>query len=163
MFSVTVPLAGAARTTWRPRPKASEGREFAGRTILVADDNEPVRRAMARILRDRGATVLEAATAEQALAVVGEAPSGPDGAVIDFNLENGTDGLALAERLTAVLGRSVPAVIVTGASDGTVHLRLAESGRPWLSKPVDPERLLAALLQAAAGARQHSVCGLNER
>jgi DNA-binding response OmpR family regulator len=43
------------------------------------------------------------------------------------------------------LDRSIPAIILSGGTDSATLAALAKSGRPWLTKPADPELIVATL------------------
>ena len=68
-FDVLLPSAAgrAAAFPADPAPEEARGR---GETVLVVDDEEPVRRALARILAGRGFTVVEAESGDSALAAL---------------------------------------------------------------------------------------------
>jgi DNA-binding response OmpR family regulator len=65
--------------------------------------------------------------------------------VLDFDLRGPETGLEFVARISRKLGRSIPAVILSGATDSTTLASLARSGRPWLTKPTDPELIVATL------------------
>lgn len=52
--------------------KAETGAEFRGLRVLVADDSDPMRRSICRIMRDRGDEVTERTCGQDALEVVQE-------------------------------------------------------------------------------------------
>ena len=84
-----------------------------------------------------------AATVDRAVALIGEGR--PDVAVLDLNLR-GQSGLPVA---TALTGRGVPFVVVSGYSE--TQLPAPELSRaPRLSKPVDHRRLLGELTRLLA-------------
>jgi CheY-like chemotaxis protein len=70
-------------------------------TILVADDDAPIRRLIATSLRAAGHTVLEAATADEAL---GQAREAPDLLIADLVMPS-LGGLELATMLRSKLPR----------------------------------------------------------
>ena len=92
-----------------------------------------------------------------------ELTAGASVAVLDLELGGadhaaGADALVLLEQIEASLMRPIDAVIVTGSGQIAAHRRLQHSGRPWLTKPCDPERLVGAILvvQGRAGKRAAS-------
>jgi len=70
-------------------------------TILVADDDDAVRRLVARLLRDNGYRVLSAANGDEALA---HAEAAPDLLIADLVMPP-SGGLELAEKLRAHVPR----------------------------------------------------------
>jgi FixJ family two-component response regulator len=113
--------------------------------ILVVDDDASVCRALARLLRSFGFEVTTFGSPAELLA----AGPPPDALclVADVRMPEMT-GVELCEHLRAT-GRDLPTVFVT--AHGTEDLRsLVLQGAPVLQKPVDAERLVAAI----AGVRQ---------
>jgi DNA-binding response OmpR family regulator len=68
-----------------------------------------------------------------------------DAAVLDFDLRDQETGLEFIGRMSAELGYFIPAVILSGGTDSATLATLAKSGRPWLTKPADPELIVATL------------------
>lgn len=129
--------------------------------VLVIDDEEAVRVSTAAVLRTAGVEVHladGAATAtEIACRLEAEEGARVDVVVCDFRLRNDEDGVSVVAGLRAALGRSVPAVLITGdtAPDRVQQARC--SGLPVLYKPVPAELLLHTLgdlLDAAGPARE---------
>lgn len=113
--------------------------------ILHVDDDEPVRRATALLLRVAGYETREAARGEHALAQVSTLRGRLDVLIVDYHLGGGLTGTEVAEEFARLLGHAVPTIILTGEP--------ANAEVPWLTnapvwvarKPLAPETLLAAL------------------
>src|SRR5215831_14730474 len=95
-------------TSSTPRPAADDLE-----TVLIVDDEEPVRRTFREWLEqsDLGVEVLAAADAEAALVLANRHTI--DLAILDWNLGAGNDGLQLLEDLS-VFNPDVIAIMVTG-------------------------------------------------
>lgn len=109
-------------------------------TILIVDDEEPVRRTFEEWLRGAGlgATVLAAADAEAALKLANEHPV--DLAILDWNLGAGLDGLRLLEDL-ALFRPDIVAILVTGFAAQATPLDALRMGvRDYLDKSADLTR-----------------------
>ena len=115
----------------------------AGLRILVADDHAVSRHYTVRALRQIGATVKAADTAESALAVA--LRWRPDAVVTDIHLP-GIDGLELIRLIRRgwPRGRAQPRMIVLSASPAAPWQRAA-SADAILVKPATPAQLHAAL------------------
>jgi FixJ family two-component response regulator len=117
----------------------------AGR-ILVVDDDASVCRALARLLRSFGYEVTTFGSAAEVLAW--GPPRDALCLVADVRMPD-MGGVELCEALHAS-GRDLPTVFVT--AHGTEGLRsLALQGAPILQKPVDSEKLVAAIQSASRG------------
>jgi two-component system, cell cycle sensor histidine kinase and response regulator CckA len=116
--------------------RASGGDE----TLLVVEDEPAVRRLVARALRAQGYTVLEAADADEAEAILDRAGVDPDLLITDVVLP-GTSGVALARRLTSRMPNL--GVLLTSGFPRD-HF---ESGIPsewaFMEKPFAPQELQA--------------------
>src|SRR5213083_1632217 len=109
-------------------------------TILIVDDEEPVRRTFRDWLADSGfgCEVLVAADAESALVLANRHTV--DLAVLDWNLGAGSDGLQLLEDL-AVFNPDVVAILVTGFANQATPLDAMRKGvRDYLDKNQDLNR-----------------------
>jgi two-component sensor histidine kinase len=145
---IAVPLGGFERR--RPaaaaaaRPAAASGEGEAGRRILVVEDSAWLAAELAALLGDAGYRVVgPAATLDEALALAERERL--DGAVLDVNL----DGTMVFPAAALLRRRAVPFVFLTGYGDSFAWpADFAEV--PRLSKPLQPEPLLAALARAAA-------------
>jgi PAS domain S-box-containing protein len=109
-------------------------------TILVVEDEAPVRALIRRILTDRGYTVLIAATGEEALTVA--AGAGQIALLVTDVVMPGMSGRDLADRLVA----RTPGLKVLFASgytdDEIVRHGPLNPHTPFLPKPFTPEGLL---------------------
>src|SRR5262245_35760189 len=109
-------------------------------TILVVDDEEPVRRTVREWLDQSGfgCRVLAAADAETALSLADQHTV--DLAVLDWNLGAGNDGLQLLEDLYE-FNRDVVAIMITGYAHQATPLAAMRMGiRDYLDKNQDLDR-----------------------
>jgi DNA-binding response OmpR family regulator len=113
-------------------------------TVLLVEDDEPTRLAMASWLAREGFVVLTAANGHEAAGHM-ERPLEPiDVAVLDVGLPD-VDGVALYQRLRE-LYPAVPVVVCTGQATAEEAGRLLALGaRRYFRKPVDPDELLSAV------------------
>lgn len=109
-------------------------------TVLIVDDEEPVRRTFRDWLASAGlgVQVFAVADAESALKVANEHPI--DLAVLDWNLGAGNDGLRLLEDL-AEFRPDVVAILITGFANQATPLDALRMGvRDYLDKNQDLNR-----------------------
>jgi two-component system response regulator MprA len=121
-------------------------------SVLVVEDDGPIRRMLERTLAAEGYGVAGAADGGAALAAVEE--SAPDLVVLDLGLP-GVDGLSVCRRLRRK-GLALPILLLT-ARDGVAErvAGLDAGADDYLGKPFAPEELLArvrALLRRGTAA-----------
>ena len=126
--------------------------------ILVVDDDLATRDAVSEVLREMGADVKVAESAEEAMTAV--ATFQPQLLLCDIAMP-GEDGYAFIRRLRALGvdgGGSMPALALTAlATDDDRQRSLAAGFQMHLTKPVDIDRLSAAVVELAA--RPHASSG----
>jgi FixJ family two-component response regulator len=116
--------------------------------IAVVDDEEPVRKALKRLLRAAGLQVESYASGPEFLE--GTAKRRPDCLVLDLHMP-GTSGLQLLRQINAS-GDPMAIVIITAHdTPETREQCLAAGARAYLRKPLD-DRLLFNAISAAIGA-----------
>jgi len=121
----------------RPGPALPQGAE----TVLVAEDDETLRRLIYEILQSSGYAVLEAGRGEEALRLAGE-HAGPIHLLITDMVMPGMGGRDLAVRLAA-LRPGTRVLYVSGyTDDAIVRHGVLEPGLAFLQKPFKPEALL---------------------
>jgi DNA-binding response OmpR family regulator len=112
--------------------------------VLVLDDDPLIVAALARDLNDRGNLVFGYQTAADAETALREGLM-IDVAILDFDLRGRETGLEFIKRMSGRFGRNIPAIILSGGTDSATLATLAKSGRPWLTKPANPELIVATL------------------
>ena len=116
-------------------------------TVLVADDSASLRALVRITLHSQGWEVVEAATAEAALAAARATPP-PDLAVLDVNFgDTGPDGLAVCAELKADPATArIPIVILTAHDDPAERRRAEAAGADaFVGKPFGPLELTEGL------------------
>jgi signal transduction histidine kinase/CheY-like chemotaxis protein len=148
VFSVALSLAGkSTRSGGEERGEVSM--DVGHRTILVVDDDSMVLTGLQMVLETWGLTVLAAQDLSQVLECIDQ--DRPDVILSDLRLRGGLTGFDVVDRVRAILGAEVPAIILTGE---TGKAELAEGQRrklAFLHKPVQAEPLKQAIARAAAG------------
>jgi signal transduction histidine kinase len=147
VFEVVVPTE-ALRTGERAVPESEllhqvEAATFAGKRLVVVEDDLLVAQALSDWLRAYRCDVRIFTSGEEALAA--EQILCADGFIVDDQLAGTLNGLEFLQALKA--RRSVPfrAVVVTGNTTPQFIERAKKLGWPVLFKPADPEEILARL------------------
>lgn len=153
-FSVEVPRAPEMAPALATQASMT-GLSFAGLHILLVDDDPLVVAAVSQELEDWGAVVSPAESAASALAAAEVTP--PDLAILDRDLGAGPSGIYLLDRLRDRLGRSFPAIIVTGSTDPQTLAELHRIGTPWIIKPMDADQLRSRISEILRLARSEAI------
>ena len=128
-----------------------------GETILIVDDSREVRRAYREALLALNYRVVEAADAEQALAVLGGGT--PDVALIDIHLPR-VNGYRLAQAIRARVGEGIYLVMLSGMALDAITRELARDAGfddclDKMSGPIALRDLLAAGKRNSLGNDEH--------
>ena len=147
-FGVSIARCDAAPSELSPTPHP-RGHISAKLQVLLVDDEESVRDAMARLFSKWkvGATIC--ATANEAIAVVRQEPQRFNCILVDQRLGEELDGVSLAQQLKAMLARPIPVAIITGETAGDWYEQAQGLGYSVLFKPVKQIRLRAFLVAAS--------------
>ena len=150
-FVVTIPCK-LSRATENNAPEAAPAKErpdFAGRRILLAEDNEMNRMIAEAILTEQGFALDVAPNGEQAVAMVSEAPAGTyDVILMDIQMPV-MDGYEAARQIRALADpqkAKIPIVAVTAnAFEEDRKLALSAGMNGHLAKPYDIPAMLETL------------------
>lgn len=116
-----------------------------GPTLLLVDDDAPLRRSLQRAMERRGFIVYTAGTLQGSLSLARSIR--PEYAVIDLRLEDGI-GLELVRRLRE-LHAPVRILILTGYGNIPAVVAAVKAGAvDCLAKPVDADEVVNALLSS---------------
>lgn len=130
-------------------------------TILVVDDNRYMRTIHRTILRDLGATVVEAADGEEALKAVEE--SKPDLILTDYEMPNlsGAEMVGKLRRTKEIGTAATPVVMVTGHAATSRIFAARDAGVDEVcTKPISPAVLWSRLSAAVTKRRPFVVSGV---
>jgi two-component system response regulator RegA len=112
------------------------------RTLLVVDDDVTYRTRLVRALADRGLTVTQAGSYDEAVGCA--ETETPEMALVDLRLP-GRSGLDVVKRLKE-LDSTTNVVVLTGyGSIATAVESVRLGASTYLTKPVDADQILAAL------------------
>ena len=118
-------------------------------SLLIVDDDEPLRRRLGRAMERRGFKPSLAGSVREAIALAQAAP--PAFAVVDLRLEDG-DGIAVVNAIHEKR-EDCRVVILTGYGNIATAVAAVKAGAiDYLSKPADADDVEKALL-AAEGER----------
>lgn len=146
VFRVSLPLSTEPPQT---TAVASDSAPYPCRArVLVIDDDKAVRTGLRLLLQDWGCQCDAVESIEEALAIARQRP--PSVVISDYRLRGHATGAEAITALRALLGQSLPALLITG---DTAPQRLVEaqaSGILLLHKPVPPAELQRHLRELLA-------------
>ena len=124
------------------------GKRIVENLVLVVDDELSIREVLSALLCTKGYSVLEAANGQEALEVLEKSANFPRIILLDLSMPimNGRSFLEIRAKNPFL--RQIPVVVVSGSP---------ASGEPikgiaaYLRKPVNFDRLMAAVIVAASG------------
>ncbi|MFC4857812.1 response regulator transcription factor [Actinophytocola glycyrrhizae] len=133
-------------------------------TLLLVEDDARIREALGLALTDEGYQVVEAATGEEALALLAAGGSEPDVVLLDLMLP-GMDGLVVCERIRE--RSDLPVIMVTARTGPNEVIAGLEAGADdYVTKPVDAgelsARIRALMRRVRAGKDEPMVLELGE-
>ncbi|MEP6733428.1 MAG: response regulator [bacterium] len=116
--------------------------------IIVADDDKVLSKMICGILNEAGHITMPVFDSMQTMMYVTKQP--PDLVLLDINMPGGT-GLGVLERLKrSTKTANVPVIIISGSPDKKLPEEVRKLGAVnFLAKPVDPDVLLKAVVEAA--------------
>ncbi|HSH44333.1 MAG TPA: response regulator, partial [Longimicrobiales bacterium] len=148
-FVAYLPVAEQTAETGEPTVQDAPEDEGLG-TVLLAEDEEAVRRLTARVLQRHGYTVLAAENGTAALEVFRRDPAGVDLVLSDLVMP-GMGGRDLV-RAIHELRPSMPIIFMSGYEEEMARSGAQERAAQFLAKPFSPRDLVATV---AAVFREH--------
>jgi PAS domain S-box-containing protein len=152
-FTVRLPLlagqqAAAVAEAGAAPPGLTDGRQLAGRRVVVVDDQPEILDLLGELLALAGAEVRACGTAREALALV--RGWRPDALVSDIAMP-AEDGYWLIGRVRGLppeQGGATPALALTAYVRMEDRLRVLAAGfQLYIPKPIDPDEFLAVVAQ----------------
>jgi CheY-like chemotaxis protein len=110
-------------------------------TVLLAEDEAAVRALAARVLRERGYTVLEASDGDEALRLAGQRDAAPIDLLLTDIVMPRVSGKALVEQVGAI-HPGIKVLYISGYADhAVIHHGRLDPGVDFLHKPFSPSTL----------------------
>jgi signal transduction histidine kinase len=147
-FFVNVPVSHEKYTQTAPmEPTQADSSNLKGRNLIVllVENDALLQRAMTTILEKWGVTVLAADSAETSFEIIKELGIVPDAMIVDYQLDEGRDGVELALELLE-RNPQIDTRIISANRSPELRRKCRDAGLELLLKPVDPQRLINFLL-----------------
>tara|TARA_B100001741_G_C16529337_1_gene588757 strand:+ start:139 stop:723 length:585 start_codon:yes stop_codon:yes gene_type:complete len=117
--------------------------DFQDKSLLIVDDDDPLRLRLARAMEKKGFSVRESKTVDNAIKMVKSSP--PTFALVDLRLEDG-NGLEVVKEINKYKKDS-RIVMLTGYGNLPTAVAAVKAGAiDYIAKPVDADDVEAALL-----------------
>ena len=117
--------------------------DFEDKSLLIVDDDDPLRGRLSRAMEKKGFSVKEAKSVAESLELVKKSPT--NFAVIDLRLEDGSGLDVVKELLKAKKDSRI--VMLTGYGNLPTAVAAVKAGAiDYIAKPVDADDVEAALL-----------------
>jgi PAS domain S-box-containing protein len=157
MFRVYLP---ATQQAAEKSDQLADGKWERGReTVLVAEDEAPLRQMVVHILKIQGYTVLEAESGQQALAVWEQSNRKIDLLLTDMVMPGGVNGRDLAEKLADKFP-GLKVIYTSGYSPGMAGKDTsALEGRNFLPKPYSISKLTQFVRECLDGPENGTAAG----
>jgi signal transduction histidine kinase/CheY-like chemotaxis protein len=154
-FRVEIPVAPAGEAIPQPGTSSAADRRTVASPppatrairVLFAEDEDVVRGAMSIFLREAGFLVDECADGLSALAMLESGPARFDAIVLDQRMPGHT-GLEILRTLRDVLKSQTPVILLTGNETSELLAEASRYSATLVAKPIQPERLIAAVIQS---------------
>jgi CheY-like chemotaxis protein len=128
-----------------PHPLQATIQPFAGKFVVMIDDDRLVLDGMGGLLRGWGCRVSASTSSGAALASLIELNQAPDLIISDHHFAHGETGIGVIERLRQIFNTPIPALLVTGDISVERKQEAAAGGYELLQKPVPPMTLRATM------------------
>ncbi|MBI2340607.1 MAG: response regulator [Deltaproteobacteria bacterium] len=139
-FKIYLPRVEGEKQETAPVGKTPPASLAGSETVMVVEDEEKLRKFIGRVLREKGYTVLEAPSGQEALRMSESFPK-PVALLVTDVILRGLSGPQTAERL--IIERpDMKVLYISGYTDNAiVHHGVLEEGTNFLQKPFTPEAL----------------------
>ncbi|HEY5266639.1 MAG TPA: response regulator [Acidimicrobiales bacterium] len=145
-FEIVLPAI--THTVVRALPTINLDQPLSSATVLLAEDDEDLRRLIGQVLRRIGYHVLEASTGEQALEIARHHDGTIDLLLSDVVMPtlSGRDAALTLQELNPDLR----VLLISGSEDDTILKGLIPESAAFLSKPFKPSELIDQMLRLLA-------------
>ncbi|WP_144779704.1 PAS domain-containing hybrid sensor histidine kinase/response regulator [Marinobacter maritimus] len=144
-FSLQLPIERHTVASKIEQPLAAALTGFAGTRVLVIDNEPAVLESMKLLLERWGCLVITCPDEHQALEYLQQAEDLPAAMLADYHLDDEKTGWQAIEAVRTLLGKRLPAALVTADCSYELRKQMRVHHLPILNKPVKPNRLRALL------------------
>lgn len=110
--------------------------------VLYLEDDDELAESISTLLTMEGYQVITASSSTEAKQAIDELQKTPDIIVTDNSLDAGESGIEVVQKIRIQTKTHIPAIMLTGYTESTVHQKALKVVQKVLSKPVDADDLL---------------------
>jgi signal transduction histidine kinase/CheY-like chemotaxis protein len=145
-FLVRLPLADESlQAQAETGLSRSPGDALAGLRVLVIEDDRVILTAIAMLLDRWRCNALMAADGREAVRLASDTDAGPDVIIADYRLPGEATGIEAVNRIRALSGIPIPAVLITGDTESMILHEAKMNECILVHKPLDAETLYTLL------------------
>jgi PAS domain S-box-containing protein len=153
-FKIYLPCIEEGADAAAPQASATEEMPHGMETVLLVEDEPLVRSLAARVLREQGYTVLEAANGEDALRVAHEHAAQEIHLLLTDVVMPRMSGREVAEHLVRIRPRMLVLYTSGYTENSIVHHGVMDDGVAFLQKPFKPDALARKVREVLDGTHQ---------
>jgi len=120
---------------------------LSGARVVLVDDDVEIRDSVRLLLEGWGCHAVSGASAAEVEEKLHAQHLTPDALIVDYRLADSSTGPQVVERLRAMFGQGLPALMITGSPNAAL-LQRDFAGIPVALKPVAPGKLRAFISEA---------------
>ncbi|MCJ2049798.1 ATP-binding protein [Methylobacterium sp. J-070] len=140
--ALALPVSAVPAAAAPPAPVATR---LSGAHVLVVENDASTADALARLLQNWDARVSTFRDLAGVRAAIEAGAAPPDILVLDYHLDDGACGLAVAAYFSALRGAPLPVIVTTADHTGAVEAQVAATGAELVRKPIKPAQLRSLL------------------
>jgi len=110
--------------------------------VLYLEDDDELAESISTLLTMEGYQVITASSSTEAKQVIDELQKSPDIIVADNSLDAGESGIEVVQQIRMQTKTNIPAIMLTGYTESSVHQKALKVVQKVLCKPVDADDLL---------------------
>ncbi|TWF48087.1 CheR family methyltransferase [Neorhizobium alkalisoli] len=148
VFSIDIERAVAGEalvTVPAPSRQVDNSNDVPAASILVIEDEDGMRELLRIGLEQIGHIVVATGSAVGAIEIIRDANFVPDVILADYNLSQGLSGLETIEEIRGIVGRQIPALILTGDISSNALRKYAQKKIPHINKPAKLREVIGAI------------------
>lgn len=160
VFSIDIERAVAGEalvTVPAPSRQIDSRKNVPVASVLVIEDEDGMRDLLKIGLEQIGHIVATTGSAAGAIEIIRDVKFAPDVILADYNLSHGMDGLEAIEEIRHIVGRPIPALILTGDISSNALRKYARKKIPHITKPAKLREVIGAIYDLMTSRQEREI------